>query len=164
VLGRTLSSFPQMRGQRSIDEYLARRLGPGSPLKMALNMVTRSFTATSLRSFWRYWNAGFNYYLLNYCYRPARRFVSHAAALLTTFAVCGFAHDVLFVFPVVLMHGHRIPFPFVTCWFVLIGSCILLADRLHISFERLPARLRVAVHSFFLALTFACTMLLERLL
>jgi len=129
---------------------------------MAFNMVKRSFTATSLRSFWRYWNPGFNYYLYYYCYCPLRGFLSRDFSLLITFAFCGFAHDVLFLVPVALAGGRGVPFPFVTSWFTLIALSISITDRLRISLGCVPSFVRGLVHGLFLALTFACIVLLQR--
>lgn len=130
---------------------------------MALNMLTRSFTAPSLGAFWRYWNAGTNYYLLYFCYRPLRGFVSHGAALLITFIACGLAHDVLFVLPVALMDGEGTPFPFVTVWFSLIASCILMSDYFSIDFRQCGRARRVAIHGAFLVTTFAATYFIDML-
>lgn len=146
-----------------IDAYLARRLGPGALPKMALNMLTRSFTAPSLASFWRYWNAGTNYYLLYFCYRPLRELVSHGAALLITFIACGFAHDVLFVLPIALLDGEGTPFPFITVWFAIIASCILMSDYFSIDFRQYGRARRVAIHGAFLVTTFAATYFIEKL-
>jgi len=55
----------------TFDQYLARRLGPGTSGRMALNVLVRPFTATSLPAFWRYWNPGYGFFLLFYV-RPAR--------------------------------------------------------------------------------------------
>lgn len=146
-----------MRANITLDRHLARRLGPGSAPRMALNMVTRAFTVPSLRSFWRYWNAGFHFYLLYFCYRPLRRFLGHGPSLLLTFAICGFAHDVVIVLPASLMDSGKVPYPFMTLWFLLIGASILAADRFGLAFRALPPWLRVLVHVTFLAATFAIT-------
>lgn len=125
-------------------------------------MLRRSFTAGSLRAFWRYWNAGFNYYLMCYCYRPLRRYLPAGAAFVLTFGFCGLAHDALFLLPVSLVDSRSLPFPFVTCWFLLISLLVLLTERLRLRLERMPAVHRIALHSAFLAGTFACAFALAK--
>lgn len=124
---------------------------------MALNMLTRSFTASSLRSFWRYWNAGTNYFLLYYCYRPIRKHVSHSLALMLTFAFCGLAHDMAFVLPASLIDGSGVPFPFMTVWFFMIAACIVLAERFDLTFERRSLRYRICAHASVLIATLSGT-------
>jgi hypothetical protein len=48
--------------------------------------------APSFAGFWRRWNPVWGYYLLYWCYRPARRVLPRAAAVLVTFAASGLAH------------------------------------------------------------------------
>ena len=163
IQSRSALTGLDMRPSTTLDSYLARRLGPGSGRVMALNMVTRSFTAPSLRSFWRYWNAGTNYFLLFYCYRRLRRFLSDGLALLLTFAICGLAHDVTFVLPASLMDGNGVPFPFITVWFLVIGACVLVADRFRLSFEGYSPWQRSAVHTVFLLATFFATFYIDQL-
>lgn len=144
--------------QVSLDPYLAHRLGPGTGPQMALNMVARSFTATTLGSFWRYWNAGFQFYLLTYVYRPLRGFLDRKLALLLTFALCGLAHDVFLILPITLVSNRAIPFPFVTTWFLIIGISILMTEQLDWKLDALSRGFRVAVHAAFLIATFTVTL------
>lgn len=146
----------------TIDRYVAYRLGPGSFATMGANMFARSFTATSLAAFWRYWNPGFGFYLLYHCYQPLRRLLPHSVSLLLTFAVCGLAHDVLWI-SIVLLQGMPFPLPFVTCWFAVMAVGILAAEGLRLDFKAWSPLLRVPVHAGFLGLSFYLTRVLTRL-
>lgn len=146
-----------LRSRPTAGEYIARRLGSGTPREVTGRMFQRSFTARSLRGFWRYWNPVYGFFLLYYCYRPLRRVVSPAVALLSTFAVCGFfLHDIFYWPFLTLQRGHA-PLPFVTCWFLIIATCILLTEYLHVSFDRLGPRTRVLLHLAFLVGTLSLT-------
>jgi len=148
----------------TIDKYVSFRLGPGSLVRMAWNMFWRSFTAPTLSAFWRYWNPGYGFFLLKYCYGPLRKHVSHAVALTLTFCICGFfAHDCLVLIPAALMGSKSILFPFVTCWFLLISLSILATDGLGVSFKSLPPVLRVPIHVSVLAATFFLIVRLQTL-
>ena len=140
----------------SIDRYLAYRLGPGSAATMLLNYFGRSFTAPSLRAFWRYWNPGFGYLLLYYLYRPLRKRFPDSAAFIATFFISGLCHDALWI-PAVLIQTGAMPAPLLTCWFLVIAVCVLLTDHGHVSLARLPATLRVPIHASFLAGTLCLT-------
>jgi hypothetical protein len=149
-------------GVRCCHQNLARRLGPGSGGEMALNMMRRSFTAPTLRGFWRYWNAGTNYYLLLYCYRPVRRFLPHGPALLLTFVACGLLHDVVIFLPAALMAGTLVPFPFVTVWLLLVSLGVLVSEQGQWELYGLGTLQRVGAHTTFLVGTFAATFYLAK--
>ena len=143
----------------TLERYVLQRLGPGSGPRMALNMFSRAFTATSLRAFWQYWNPGYGFLLCRYCYRPLRRFLPHSVSLLLTFAACGFfLHDVLYLIPMAIQ-GAEMPLPFVSCWFLFLGAFILLFEFLGINFSRLGAAQRVVIHAGMLGATCGLTVL-----
>ncbi len=127
---------------------------------MAFNMLSRSFTATSLSAFWRYWNPGYGFFLLQYCYKPLRKVFPHSVSLLLTFIVCGFClHDVLYLIPLWL-RDNSMPLPFVTCWFSIVAVCIVAADYFRVNFRGVHALLRVPIHVAFLAGTFSVARLM----
>ena len=139
----------------TVDKYVSFRLGPGSVICMVWNMFWRSFTAPTLSAFWRYWNPGYGFFLLNYCYGPLRKHVPHSIALILTFSSCGFfAHDCLALIPASFMGNKSLFFPFVTCWFLLISISILAAEGLAVNLESLPPLTRIPVHVSVLAATF----------
>jgi hypothetical protein len=49
------------------------------------NVLVRPLAAPSPAEFWRPWNPVWGYVLAVWCYRPARRVLSHAAAVMVTF-------------------------------------------------------------------------------
>jgi hypothetical protein len=130
---------------------------------MLLHSFTRPFAATSLSAFWRYWNPGYGFYLLYYCYQPLRRLFPHSVSVLLTFAACGACHDILFLFPAAILRGDSIPLPFMTSWFLIIGVGILVVDHLRIRFDALHSLLRVPIHAGFLFVTFYLTRSMDRL-
>ena len=145
----------------TLDQYLARRLGPGTPSRMALNLLVRPFTATSLPAFWRYWNPGYGFFLLYYCYRPLRKLFSHSVSVFLTFLVCGGLHDLLYVIPMWLRDG-SMPMPFVACWFATIATCILVTAPFGLRFHSIRPLARVPLHVGFLVATFSFTIYVGR--
>ena len=146
----------------TIDRYLQLRLGAGPPLAMATNMFTRAFTAPSLRTFWWYWNPGYGFYLLTYCYQPLRRVLPPSSALFATFLLCGFLlHDTLYLLPMLLTGEQSLPLPFVTCWFLFIAAGVTVSDWLRIHFHGVRAPYRVLIHLGFLAVTFGLTLVVS---
>jgi len=124
---------------------------------MAVNSSARAFTAPSLEGLWRYWNPGFGYFLLRYCYGPLRRVGSPSWSLVLTFAICGLFHDALWM-PAIMVRDARIPFPFVTGWFAIIGCGILVAGRAGRRLGALSPGFRVLTHGAFLVATFCLTL------
>ncbi len=148
----------------TVDQYLQLRLGPGPLRKMVKNMFWRAFTAPSLRAFWKYWNPGYGYYLLVYCYQPLRRLLPDALAMIATFLFCGFfLHDVLYLAPMILSGEPSLPIPFITCWFLLISLGVVVTDWLGIHFRGLRSFARVVIHVGFLAITFGLTFYINSL-
>ena len=148
----------------TIDRYLQFRLGPGPPPTLVMNMFIRSFTAPTLRAFWQYWNPGYGYYLLTYCYQPLRRVFPHPLAMLITFLLCGFLlHDILYLVPMLLSKAPSLPIPFMSCWFLIIGIGVALSEGLRIHFRGVRPLLRVPLHLGFLVFTFSLTFYISSL-
>lgn len=145
----------------TLDQYVARRLGSDTARRMALNLVVRPFTATSLPAFWRYWNPGYGFFLLFFCYRPLRKVFSHSVSVFLTFIICGLLHDLLYMLPMWLRDG-TIPIPFMACWFAAIAACIIVTAPLKMHFHGIVPLARVPIHAGFLAATFLFTLFIER--
>ena len=145
----------------SVEEYIEYRIGTLNPMIAFRRIFTKPFMAKSLRKFWWYWNPGYGYFLLFYCYRPLRSFFSHSLALIITFLICGFLHDILYLIPMAIMDGGKIPLPFVTSWFLFISIGILISEYARIDFKNIRPEIRLVIHLAFLAITFASTVFLS---
>lgn len=145
----------------TIEDYIKFRIGTIDPFIVFRKIFTKPFTAKSLRKFWWYWNPGYGYFLLFYCYRPLRNLFSHSIALLLTFLICGFSHDILYLVPMIIMDGGKIPLPFVTTWFSFISVGIIFTQHFQINFKNGIQQIRPFIHMGFLAITFAATVLLS---
>jgi MBOAT, membrane-bound O-acyltransferase family len=107
-------------------------------------VVVRPLAAPSFAEFWRTWNPVWGYYLSVWYYRPARRVLPHAAAVMITFTASGLVHNLLAAFL-----SHRLN-PFVTVWFVLYGAVMVASEALHMDLSRLPAPARMVVNLAYL--------------
>jgi hypothetical protein len=145
----------------TVEEYIKYRTGSIDPLKVIKVIFTKPFKASSLRKFWWYWNPGYGYFLLFYCYRPLRSVLPHSMALIITFLICGFLHDILYIVPMAIMDGGKIPLPFVSTWFLFISIGIIISEYLRIDFKNIQSEIRPIIHFGFLALTFASTVYLS---
>lgn len=140
-----------------LEEYIQYRTGAKTVSLIIRNMLLKPFISTSLRSFWHYWNPGYGYYLLFYCYKPIRKLLPNWVSLIITFIVCGFLHDIFYLAPMMIMNGGEFVLPFLTTWFFIISIGILMADYLKIRFDKINIIFRPIFHSGFLAITFYLT-------
>jgi hypothetical protein len=112
------------------------------------NMLRRSFGAPSFAGFWRHWNPVRGYWLARLAFRPARRWVPREAAVVWTFAVSGFAHDLVII-------GVRRSFVLIfTPWFLLVGAGVIAGARAGMDLSRLPWLARAVVHVGFIGACF----------
>ena len=129
------------RGPLTLARYVLARNGvpPGARGSLP-NMLERSLGASSFAGFWRFWNPIWGYYLGRFVFRPARRVLPPALALILTFAVSGALHDLA----VTLVRGTQ---TFVlTPWFVLMSLGLLLGEALHMDLSARPRLVRASVH------------------
>jgi hypothetical protein len=131
-----------------VKEYINHRLGkPEGPWPAVRKMINRSFGARSFTAFWHYWNPVYGYYLYYWFYRPLRRFMPRPAALLLTFAVCGFLlHD--------LPHLPFSGVPLITLWFLLLGAGVIISEALSMDLSRQSFIVRATVNVLYLAGSF----------
>jgi hypothetical protein len=139
--------------------YVLRTLGPGGGVKLVRNLFFRPFTAPTLRTFWKYWNPVYGYFLTFYVYRPLRLRMPPNAAMPITFAFSGFVlHDLVNW----ALLGGSVPFPRVTVAFLLVAALILVTEKLGVTFVNLPSTFRVIAHISSLSACFAVSYLLAR--
>jgi hypothetical protein len=95
-------------------------------------MLERSLGAGSFAEFWRYWNPIWGYYLGRYVFRPSKRVLPPALALIVTFVVSGALHDMA----TAAVRGSA-AFLF-TPWFFFMALGLLLGESVHMDLSGRP--------------------------
>lgn len=148
----------------TLEEYIQYRTGTAKVPLIVRNMFLKPFVSNSLRSFWNYWNPGFGYFLLFYCYKPLRNIFPNWISLIITFLVCGLAHDILYIAPITIVDGLGFVFPFITVWFLIVAIGILITDFFQIDFRKINKIFRPIFHLGYLGITFSLTRYFDLLL
>jgi hypothetical protein len=132
----------------SFARYLYARLGPGSPRQCLGHMFSRAFGASDFTSFWRYWNPFWGYFLAYFCFAPLRRFAPRPLCLIVTFALNGFLHDLVYLWPFGFARTARLPFPFPVFTLSLVTNAVIIlaAERHRFTLAHLSLPMRVACH------------------
>jgi len=150
---------PNRRQQWSrvtLAEYVEQRNGvPLGDSNSLQNMLRRSFGAGSFGQFWQYWNPIWGYGLGKFVYSPLRRFLPPAVAVLVTFIVSGFIHDLV---TVALRRSSAFLF---THWFFLLGAGVVLGRAFKLDFSRQPWPVRVAINLSYLLICLAIPIVLR---
>ena len=122
-----------------------------------MHMFSRAFGASDFTRFWRHWNPFVGYFLVYFCFAPLRRFAPRPLCLIVTFALNGFLHDLVYVWPWGVARTERLPFPFpvFTLTLVMIAVMILVAERYRLTLATLSLPMRVACHLLALVGPFA---------
>lgn len=93
-MSETTTSKTEKSQGMTLADYVQHRnglpLGASGSLE---NMLRRSLGAGSFAEFWQYWNPIWGYGLGRYIYKPLRKFIPAAIALILTFLVSGAIHD-----------------------------------------------------------------------
>jgi hypothetical protein len=144
----------------TLEEYTQYRTGSIKVSSIIRNMLLKPFVSSSFRSFWKYWNPSWGYFLLFYCYKPVRAVFPDWVSLTITFLVSGLVHDMIYVVPMVMNNGEFV-FPFITLWFLIIAFGILLTELLHIDFRKIKTTFRPILHLGYLVGTFLLTRLID---
>lgn len=145
----------------TVEEYIQFRTGATKIPLIVRNMFLKPFSSPSLRSFWKYWNPGFGYYLLFYCYKPTRNVFPHWISYIVTFVVCGLLHDLIYLIPIMIMNGGGFIFPFITVWFLVISIGVLITEHLQIDFKKFDKKIRPIFHLSYLVSTFCLTRFID---
>ena len=140
----------------TLGEYTQYRTGSTKVSLIIRNMFFKPFVSSSFRSFWKYWNPSWGYFLLFYCYKPIRAFFPHWASLMITFLISGLFHDIIYIVPMMMDDGEFV-FPFITVWFLIISIGILLTEYLQIDFDKTNLKFRPIFHLGYLVGTFILT-------
>lgn len=145
----------------NLEAYTYYRTGSTKVSLIVRNMFLKPFLTSSLRSFWKYWNPSWGYYLLFYSYKPFKTIFPPWAALILTFIISGLFHDMIYILPMMIMNGAGFVFPFITVWFVIIAIGILLTEYLALNFKSINKTFRPILHLGFLAGTFLLTRFID---
>lgn len=146
-----------MHTRPSFGRYLYARLGPGSPGQCLGHMFSRAFGASDFTRFWQYWNPFWGYFLAYFCFAPLRRFAPRPLCLIVMFAVNGFLHDLVYLWPWGAARTHCLPFPFPIFTLSLAINAVIMSvgERHRFTLDRLSLPMRVACHLLALAGPFA---------
>lgn len=114
----------------TLTEYIKKRNGVsiGDP-KSLRNNLYRSLGSRNFSTFWNYWNPIFGYYLGKFIFKPLKKILPVALALVFTFIFCGLIHDAV----TMLVRG-KTSF-FFTLWFLLMGLAVLISRFLKHNFS-----------------------------
>lgn len=148
----------------TLEEYIQYRTGETEIPLIVRSMFLKPFVSSSLRLFWNYWNPGYGYFLLFYCYKPIRSITPHWLSLIITFLICGLLHDLIYLLPMIMMNGGGFVFPFVTVWFLIISMGILISDFFQIDFRKTNKSIRPVFHIAYLVGTFCLTRYIDLLI
>ena len=120
-------------------------LGHADSLK---NMLSRSLGAGSFAQFWQYWNPVWGYYLSQCVYQPLKRFFGKSIAVVATFFVSGFLHDL------VIMLVKQQSSILLTVWFTLMGLAVVLSEAVKLRYGTLPWFVRALINAGFIGASF----------
>lgn len=140
----------------NLEEYTYYRTGSTKVSLIIRNMFFKPFVSSSFKSFWKYWNPSWGYFLLFYCYKPIKTIFPDWAALIITFLISGLVHDIIYIIPMMINEVEFV-FPFITVWFLIISIGILLTEYLQIDFNKTNIIFRPFFHFGYLAGTFILT-------
>lgn len=120
-------------------------LGHADSLK---NMLSRSLGAGSFAQFWQYWNPVWGYYLSQFIYQPVKRFFGKSFAVVATFFVSGFLHDLA------IMLVKQQSSILLTVWFTLMGLAVVLSEAVKLKYGALPWFVRALINVGFIGAGF----------
>ena len=126
--------------------------------KSLRNNLYRSFGAKNFSTFWNYWNPIFGYYLGKYIFKPLKKKLPVAVALLLTFIFSGLIHDT-----VTTIYRGKISL-FFTIWFSFMGVAVLITRYLKHNFNRQKWIYRASVNLSIIWLCFLITFYLTKIL
>jgi MBOAT, membrane-bound O-acyltransferase family len=142
----------------TLTQYINHRLGV-TPQEQAVNFLAKPFGARSFTEFWQYWNPVWGYYLFYYCYHPLHKKLPRSLSVFLTFLICGFIHDLPFAIAAYVTNG-KLPFFTITTFFILIGSLVVITEKVKFQFTSVPIRLRWLIHITFLLLCYQAALYL----
>ncbi len=108
-----------------LSEYVEKRNGvPMGHSKSLRNNLQRALGAKNFSAFWNFWNPVFGYYLGGKVFKPLKKMLPSALAVVLTFIFSGLIHDLI----TTLVRG-RLSL-FFSVWFLLMGTAVAMSKRL----------------------------------
>lgn len=139
----------------SLSDYIKRRNGvPLGHSKSLENMLKRSLGAKSFDLFWVYWNPIWNYYLTKYIYKPLNKLTQKYIAVVFTFAVSGFIHDVVGFLIYKKMSL------FITIWFAIMGIVVIASKKIRLEYSSQNRAFNCCCNILFIVFSFLVTKLI----
>ncbi|WP_432264964.1 MBOAT family O-acyltransferase [Croceitalea rosinachiae] len=143
----------------TLAEYIRKRNGvPIGSSKSLRNNLYRSLGAKNFSTFWNYWNPVFGYYLGKYIFKPLKKRIPVAFALLFTFIFCGLIHDVI-----TIIYRKKTSL-FFTIWFAIMGITVLMTKYLKHDFNKQKWSFRALVNLSIISLCFLMTFYITKIL
>ncbi|MFI2742203.1 hypothetical protein ACG2LH_05650 [Zhouia sp. PK063] len=141
----------------NLNTYILKRNGvPAGSSNSLRNNLYRSFGAKNFATFWNYWNPVFGYYLGYYIFKPLKKVVPAALALLGTFICCGGIHDIV----TILYRGYTSWF--FTLWFIVMGILVLGTQFLKHDFSNYSWGIRATINTLLLAGSFGIVVIFSK--
>lgn len=140
----------------TLGEYVKKRNGvPFGHSKSLRNNLYRSLGAKNFSAFWSFWNPIFGYYLGTKIFKPLKKILPIAVALILTFIICGLVHDL-----VTTLFRKQFSL-FFSVWFLLIGIAVMLTKIISYNLSQKPWLIRASANILILALCALVTILLN---
>ena len=124
-----------------LADYVLKRNGvPLGASRSMRNMLSRSFGAGKFSEFWKYWNPIWSFYLGSYIFKPLKKILPASLALLVTFIVSGFIHDVA------IMLVKWKPIFLFTPWFTIMGLIVLTTEFVKLNYSKFHFSIRALIN------------------
>ena len=141
----------------TLNQYVKRKNGVAiGNSKSFRNNMQRAFGAKNFSVFWQHWNPIFSYYLGKCIFKPLKRFLSSAFALVITFIFCGLLHDMV---GLLVKGSTQFLFSF---WFLFMGIFVLLSHSAKHNFNHKAWVYRALINCLLIAACFVCGLTVSR--
>jgi hypothetical protein len=125
----------------TLADYVKKRNGvPLGASESLRNMLSRSLGAETFAIFWQFWNPIWGYYLGKFIFKPLKGILPQALALIITFAVSGFIHDLA-----IMLLKKKFTL-LLTPWFLFMGLVVVLGELIGINYSKFPWIIRALIN------------------
>lgn len=140
----------------TLGEYVKKRNGvPFGHSKSLRNNLYRSLGAKNFAAFWNFWNPIFGYYLGTKIFKPLKKILPVAVALILTFIICGLVHDL-----VTTLVRKQLSL-FFSVWFSLMGTVVVVTKAINYNLSQKSWFIRASANLLLLGLCALVTILLN---
>ncbi len=110
----------------TLSEYVKKINGvPIGNSNSLRNNLYKSLGAKNFSTFWNFWNPIFGYYLGLKIFKPLKKILPNAFAIIFTFIFCGLIHDLVTTF----LRG-KVSL-FFTVWFLIMALGVVISKRVN---------------------------------